>query len=443
MSARARISAALLVTALGASLCTITAASAQADTVSRGVTVPSFYTPPATLPAANGALVRSEPFKLALDFNGLNKTLPGTATRIMYKTTDSSNQPAAVTGAYLEPSTKWTGPGARPLVVVAPGTMGQGDQCSTSLGLEKGFVVGFDGQKASFSVSYEILSIYQLLAKGIAVVQTDYVGLGATDRLHTYVNRIDQAHAVLDAVRAARALSGTTVSSSAPVGLYGYSQGGGAVAAAAEVATSYAPDVAVKATYAGAPPADLGEVTAAIDGSELVGALGWSVNGFVQSDPELRPLVDKYLSDSGRAVLKDLSTSCVGDALIGYANKKSSSWTTNGETLAQIVAKEPLVQAFIDEQRIGKAKPAGIVRVATGINDNLVPHKQARQLAVDWCKRGGNVVYAGLDAPKTDSALVNHFVPLLGDQGDAITWLTDRLAGRPAFSNCWALPFMS
>ncbi|MFD0525828.1 hypothetical protein [Paractinoplanes durhamensis] len=33
---------------------------AIADT-SRGIEIPSFYTPPATLPAANGALIRSEP----------------------------------------------------------------------------------------------------------------------------------------------------------------------------------------------------------------------------------------------------------------------------------------------------------------------------------------------------------------------------------------------
>lgn len=443
MSARARTSAALLAATLGASFFTMTAAPAQADTVSRGVTVPSFYTPPATLPIADGALVRTESFKPALSLPGLDgKNLPGKATRIMYKTTDSNGTAAAVTGSFLEPSAKWTGKGARPLVVVAPGTMGQGDQCSTSLGLEKGFVVGFDGKNVSLSVSYEILSIYQLLSKGIAVVQTDYLGLGTTDRLHTYVNRIDQGHAVLDAVRAARALGSSAITPSSPIGLYGYSQGGGAVASAAELATSYAPDVTVKATYSGAPPANLADVTAGIDGSELAGALGWSVSGFASSDPELQPLVDKYLSAKGLAAMKDLQSTCVGDAVLGYANQKSSTWTTNGESLPQIIDKEPLIKAFVASQLIGTQKPQGIVRVATGISDNLVPHKQAKQMAADWCKRGGNVVYAGVNLPATPSPLLNHVTPLLADQGDALTWLSDRLADKPAISNCWALPFM-
>ncbi len=38
---------------------------------------------------------------------------------------------------------------------------------------------------------------------------------------------------------------------------WGYSQGGGAAASAAELASSYAPDLNVVGTYAGAPPADL------------------------------------------------------------------------------------------------------------------------------------------------------------------------------------------
>ncbi len=47
-----------------------------------------------------------------------------------------------------------------------------------------------------------------------------------------------QAHAVLDAVRAAAQVSGSGVAATAPVALAGYSQGGGAAAAAAELAPS-------------------------------------------------------------------------------------------------------------------------------------------------------------------------------------------------------------
>jgi dienelactone hydrolase len=442
MPVRSRILAVLLALAASIAAVGVAAAPAAAAVTSRGVTIPDFYTPPAALPAANGSLVRTEPLPLALSLPGINSSLPGSATRIMYRSTDSNGTPVAVTGAYLEPAADWAGPGSRPLVVLAPGTMGQGDQCSTSLALQYPLILGANAGQTTVSIGYEILAIYQLLAKGIAVVQTDYPGLGTTDRLHAYVNRVDEGHAVLDAARAAKALPNTSITAASAVGFYGYSQGGGAVAAAAELQSSYAPDVTLRATYSGAPPADLVKVTEAIDGTELVGALGWSVNGFLQTDPSLRAVADRYLSDSGRAVLKDLSTMCVGDALFGYAFKRSTSWTTTGQSLADVIRAEPSLRAFIDQQFIGARKPTGVVRVATGVADNLVPHGQARTMAVDWCRLGGNVVYAPILLPSVGDPLLNHFGPLLTDQGTAVAWLNDRLAGRPAISNCATMPIL-
>ncbi|MEU4220807.1 lipase family protein [Actinoplanes sp. NPDC026623] len=441
MSTRTRLTAALLTASIvGAGIAPLAAGAADTVITSRGIPIPAFYTPPATLPADNGTLIRTEPLPLALSLPGVNGPLPGSATRIMYKSTDSGGKPVAVTGAYLEPAAPWPGLGPRPLVVLAPGTMGQGDQCSTSLALQHGLILGIGREQSTVSIGYEILAIYRLLARGVAVVQTDYAGLGTTDRLHTYINRVDSGHAVLDAARAAKALPDTSVTASSAVGLYGYSQGGGAVASAAELQASYAPDVRLRATYAGAPPADITDVTAAIDGSELVGALGWSVNGFVQSEPDLQPLLDRYLSDAGRAVLKDLSTMCVGDALFAYANRRSSAWTVNGESVLDIIRAEPRLRDYLDEQRVGDRKPAGIVRVATGVFDNAVPHGQARGLAVDWCRLGGDVVYAPVILPDAGNPLLNHFGPLVADQGPAVDWLTHRLAGLPAPSTCAILP---
>jgi dienelactone hydrolase len=421
---------------LGAQTAAALPAGASGAVVSRGVTIPAFYTPPATLPAADGAVIRSEHLPLALSLPGLGGPLPGRATRLMYKSTDATGQPVAVTGAYIEPTASWRHGGPRPLVAVAPGTMGQGDQCAASLGLQH--PLSLNGQ--TVSVGYEDLAIYRLLARGVAVVVTDYIGLGTTDRLHTYVNRLDGAHAVLDAVRAARNLQGASVTAASPVGLYGYSQGGGATAAAAEAQPSYAPDVTLAGTYSGAPPADLTAVTKAIDGSDLAGALGWAVNGFLQSDPALEPIADRHLNAKGRAALADLATMCVGDAILAYDSARSTAWTTDGSSLSDIIAAEPALKAFLDRQRIGTGTPASPVRVATGVNDDLVPHAQARQLAVDWCGKGADVTYVPVQDPRLGRALLNHVAPLLTDQGAALDWLTDRLSGRPAGSNCRSLP---
>jgi dienelactone hydrolase len=412
--------------------------AATAPVVSRGVTIPAFYPPPTRLPAANGALIRQEPLPLDLSLPGLDgRALPGTATRLMYKSTDSGGQAVAVTGAYIEPTATWEGDGPRPLVAVASGTMGQGDQCAPSLALQHPLT--YTGE--TLSLGYDDLAIYRLLATGAAVVVTDYTGLGATDRLHTYVNRLDEGHALLDAVRAARALSGTSLTSGSPVGLYGYSEGGGATASAAELQPTYAPDVRLAGTYSGAPPADLTAVMKGIDGSALVAALGWAINGFVQTYPDMRSLAEANLNEAGRAALADASTMCIGEAITGYAFSRSTAWTTSGKSVADIIAAEPRAQAVLDDQRLGTLKPAGPVRVATGVEDDIVPHGQARQLAVDWCRKGGNVTYEAVDLPNLgDGIVTNHLAPLITDQGAAISWLTDRLKGEPTTSNCWTMP---
>ncbi|MEU0593400.1 lipase family protein [Streptomyces ardesiacus] len=432
----AAIAAALALGAQAVPAVAADGAAGGATTTSRGVEIPAFYTPPSELPGADGTLIRSEPLPLALSLPGIDGPLPGRATRLMYKSTDANGEAVAVTGAYIEPAAKWRGDGPRPLVAVAPGTMGQGDQCAASMALEH--PLRLNGQ--TVSVGYEDLSVYRLLLRGVAVVVTDYVGLGTTDRLHTYVNRVDGAHAVLDAVRAARSLDQASVTSASRVGLFGYSQGGGATAAAAELQPSYAPDVELAGTYAGAPPADLTEVTKAIDGSDLAGALGWSLNGFLQTEPALRPIAERYVNEAGEKALKDLSTMCVGDALFGYGGKSSKEWTRTGQSLSDIIRAEPALQDFLAKQRIGALRPAGPVRVATGTGDDLVPHGQARRLAVDWCDKGGKVTYVPVVLPGVGSGLLNHFAPLLADQGNAISWLTDRLSGKAAGSNCWSMP---
>ncbi|MEU1438234.1 lipase family protein [Streptomyces sp. NPDC005786] len=406
--------------------------------VSRGVTIPAFYNPPSELPAANGTVIRHEPLPLGLSLPGLDgRPMPGTATRLMYRSTDSGGQGVAVTGAYIEPSAAWKGPGTRPLVALASGTVGQGDQCAPSMTLQHPLTLSPE----TVSVGYETLAIYRLLSAGVAVVVTDYVGLGTTDRLHTYVNRLDQGHALLDAARAAHQLPGTSITPDSRTGLYGYSQGGGASASAAELQPSYAPDVKLAGTYAGAPPANLTATMKGIDGSALAGALAWSINGFAQADADLRDVVEANVNDAGRAALKDASTMCVGDAIFGYGFTKSTKWTTSGKSLGDVIAAEPKAQAALDRQRIGTLKPTGPVRLATGVQDDIVPHAQARQLAVDWCRKGADVTYDAIVLPNLgDKLLTNHLVPLITDQGDAISWMTDRLSGRRTSSNCWTMP---
>jgi hypothetical protein len=130
-----------------------------------------------------------------------------------------------------------------------------------------------------------------------------------------------------------------------------------------------------------------------IDGSALAGAPAWPVNGFAQAGPDLRAVVEADISDTGKEALKDASTRCVGDALFGHGFTKSTTWTKDGEPLADVIAAGSRAQAVLDKQRIGVFEPAGPVRAATGVHDDIVPRSQARRPAADRCDKDGNITY--------------------------------------------------
>ena len=157
-----------------------------------------------------------------------------------------------MTGTYLATTLPWKGLGPRPVAAYAVGTHGQGDHCAPSKLLQE--LVTYR-PPVDVLPEYEIVGIYDLLARGMSVV-TDYYGLG-TPPIHDYVNRLSEAHAVLDSLRAVQRLPGSDIRQGTPLALFGYSQGGGASAAAAELQASYAPELNIRGACAGAPPANL------------------------------------------------------------------------------------------------------------------------------------------------------------------------------------------
>lgn len=408
--------------------------SPAAGETSRGIEIPAFYDPPASVPERPGTLMRSEPITLS---DRLPARLPTRATRLMYSTIDSRGAATAVTGAYLRSTRQWDGPGRRPLVAFAVGTIGQGDQCAPSLGLVSPTAVGLDSEGVTVTLNYEILAMSNLLARGYDVALTDYVGLGVTDRIHTYVNRIDQGHALIDVVRAVRALG---VPRRTPVGFWGYSQGGGAAASAAELVSSYAPRLNVRGTFAGAPPANLLAVLKGIEGNAIAGVAGYALNGFLASYPKIRGVFAETVSSAGRAKLQSISTECLADTVLSSRFASTSTWTRTGETLGQVIARSPQALRVVASQRVGKRKPAAPVLITTDIGDNTVPHAQVRALAVDWCRLGARVDYRPSGAPGgSDRLALHHVAGLVASLAPALRWMDDRFAGRPVSSNCGAL----
>lgn len=390
-----------------------------------------FYAAPDPLPPGQpGDLIRAEPSRLVLEPSGQLGAIMATGTRIMYRSTDTRGNPIAVTGTYFEPYNDWPGGGPRPLISYAPGTQGQGNQCAPSRMFNQGihYSGGWD-----IMFNYEELFVATMVARGFAIVMTDYEGLG-TAPMHTYVGRVAEGQAVLDAARAAMRLPDTSLDPHGPVAFWGYSQGGGATASAAELASQYAPELHIVGTYAGAPPANLKELLPYADGSALVGVVGYALNSVMAAYPEFADTIRSKMTPRGLAMLESVSRQCVGQTLLDFMFRHIQPYFT--EDINQLVNEEPFSSLF-EAQRIGRYKPNAPVLINSNRYDPLVPWTAANQLGRDWCAQDADVEFRSNEEPPfLNKLVINHALPMLVDGEPAMQWIAARFNGEPTTPNC-------
>ncbi|WP_257161816.1 lipase family protein [Corynebacterium cystitidis] len=405
------------------------APQAQSSYVDSGVAWQDpFYLPPEEIPAP-GTLIRTQPAPQLL--NMLGPDFPGYAEKILYSSTAIHGDPVAVSGFIIEPANPWQGNGPQPTVVFAPGTRGAGDACAPSKG--PGMYGQYDPVNQALGTNYE-MGFYQAASLlGMRVVVTDYIGLG-TPGQHTYVLHTEEGHAVLDAARA-------TTQTGHPVGFYGYSQGGGAVAAAAEQHATYAPGINLVGTYSGAAPADMIEVMNGVDNSMIVSVLGFAYHGWGERFPFFSEIFDAIANDRGKQFIASTKDACIVDSVLQWAMTDTSTLTTTGESFTQAAFRDPRVIELLESQKLGQRPLATPIMVATGGNDDLVPSPQTTQMARDYCAQGATVTYLdeGVPALTPGTKLgLNHVGGMFTQALPAASWLRDRFNGVPAPNHCGA-----
>ena len=256
----------------------------------------AFYDTDGVTTTTPGEILKTETVPYNPAPRGMKGYVPKTVDRIMYTTTNAHGELTPVTGYIMEPRTEWKGKGERPTVIIGRGTVGQGDKCAPTRNWPLHNLQ--DPVQSGRGVNLEGIYDVAFAKYGVRVIVTDYIGMG-TDEVHTYMNRLDQAHAMIDAGRAARNIVEKNGGKFGKVAFYGHSQGGGASTAAVEEAPNYGKDLDVAGAYASAPPADLNAVQQNIDGSDLMGAIGFTINGMLARYPELRPLLEEHLNEEG------------------------------------------------------------------------------------------------------------------------------------------------
>ena len=390
-----------------------------------------FYTPPDPLPPGQpGDLIRSEPSRMVLEPSGTLGRSAATATRIMYRSTDARGNPVAVTGTYFEPDHPWPGNGPRPLLSYAVGTYGQGNQCAPSRLFNQGihYSGGWD-----LTFNYEELFVNTMVARGFAIVMTDYEGLG-TPGMYAFGNRLASGQAILDAARAAMHLPGTSLDPHGPVALWGYSAGGAAVASAAELAPSYAPELHLVGTYAGAPPADIKEDLPYLDGSVLAGGIGYLFNGLMATYPEAADAIRSKFTPRGLAMLESTSRQCFMQTLLDFMFRHQQFWFNEDPT--HVFNEEPL-SSLLDAQRIGRYKPNAPVYININRYDPIAPWTAANQLGRDWCAQGADVQFhTNEEPPFLNKTGTNHILVAFVDGEPAMQWIAARFNGVASTPNC-------
>lgn len=364
----------------------------------------AFYRVPAGLadvPA--GTILRSRPVVV----RALGLPVPVRTWQVLYRSTDSKGHPDAVSGTVGvlddgRPDAK------RPLVVYSVGSHGLGPLCAPSYLLRLG-------------LEQEEPLMARAIARGWAVMVTDYEGLG-TPGPHTYAAGLSTGHAVLDAARAALRLPALGLKRHAPVALWGYSEGGLASTWAAELASSYAPELNLVGTAAGGIPVSLLNVARHIDGTALSGFLLAAAVGLNRAYPEMR--LHQILNPAGEKAVADISTMCVAQWTATYPGHRLGEFTKMSDPLAL-----PAVHAVLDANTLGRRTPSAPMHLYESTKDEFMPLEDVRGLVAGYCRHGVAVQY-GEDAADEHVSLAVH-----GASG-ALDWMSGRFAGRKAPTTC-------
>ena len=158
---------------------------------------------------------------------------PVDSYRLRFESRDADGSPIEISAMLMVPQYTWRA--GRPVLVFGSGTTGLGDQCAPSLEKPE---ERYLGRYRENMLAYA--------GMGFITVLPDYAGFNDAARPQRYFSKAAEAHVMLDAARAvfaAMASSSHMVRALPLVFTAGYSQGGHAAFAAADLRGSYAPDV--------------------------------------------------------------------------------------------------------------------------------------------------------------------------------------------------------
>ncbi len=369
-----------------------------------------FYAVPANIGAlANGTILKSRPITATV----LSVPLAVHAYQLEYKTLDGQGNPTADVTTVMVPVTPWLGKGPRPVVSYQTAEDGVGTQCAASYAIDSGLL------SLPSNAELETVLMGAAIANGWTVVASDYEG----PRSH-FLGFADEAHGVLDGIRAARAFQAAAIASNAPIGLWGYSGGAYATAAAAQTQAAYAPELHLSAIAMGGVVGDVKATMNDFSGSLAGGALIVGLIGVDRSFPGAD--IEQYLNATALRDMAAGQTDCIAQAALQFPLLSIQQLEAFPDSVDQ-----PAVTALLqqDSPEWAGGLPTAPVYDYHAVSDELAPIGPDRALMARYCAGGVTVDHV-------EDPVGEHITEAVTGVPGALSYLSARFAGRSAPNTC-------
>jgi hypothetical protein len=375
---------------------------AQAEPAAPVPSADSFYRAGPGLDAmAPGEVLRTRP----VSFVTRGVQTPVKATQVAYRSTGEQGQPIVGVTTVLAPL---VGPTTR-IVSFHMAYDGLGSQCDPSYTLR--------GYAPSETAQIEQTVIAGYLASGHTVVVPDYEGTRSEWTVGRQSGRL-----ALDGIRASERV--LRVPASTPVGMIGYSGGSVPTNAAAELAPSYAPELAIVAAAAGGLPVNLAHNLPYVSGSSQWAGVMPAIVVAYQRAYALD--TTGFLSARGEQIVSEVRDRCIA----AFASKYPG--LTSGDLVRapyRTLLDAPGVLPAIQRNVMGTMGTPRIplllgVGQKDAVGDGVMVAADVAGLARQYCARG---VRTQFNRYVGDS----HSAAFLPFQRDAAVFLAAGFAGRP------------
>lgn len=220
-------------------------------------------------------------------------------------------------------------------------------------------------------------------------------------------------------------------------GINGYSGGSHAVMWAAQLASTYAPELNIAGVVAGGLPANVEETVHYLDGTGpatlgYIGAAGLG-NGYPELDRMLRQRVKPGMpADIFEAV--HTGVSCAQDAYLNGPLKLDDGFKLDAQ--GRNISEDPTLKAVFAQENLGANQPPIVnfpIYLMHSRGDEIVPYNQSRAYAESQCAQGATIEF---------ESLASGIHVLTGVQAQPVfitrlrRYFADKLAGKKPTRTC-------